>query len=100
MNAVAETTKHTPGPWMSKWNGVYGAQVLAGGVGLALVGGGNGVQMANAHLIAAAPELLAMVQVFAQMMRDGANFSEDRDLRVLTLAAVEAVLAKAEGASR
>lgn len=50
--------KHTPGPWTAKWNGVYGAQVFAGSQGIANIGGGKGVQMANAALIAAAPELL------------------------------------------
>lgn len=66
------TNKHTPGPW-EKIGGTLvgrnGKDVVAAGLGLGLGSdGGDGVRTANARLIAAAPELLELLQSFPSFM--------------------------------
>lgn len=62
------TTKHTPGPWIveedNDTHGTYGInQTEPGGIYVAetIAVSNEGEELANANLLAAAPELLAMV---------------------------------------
>lgn len=60
--------KHTPGPW-EKVNGNLvgsdGNEVVAAGLGLGLgTDNGDGVRLANASLIKAAPDLLEALKTF------------------------------------
>lgn len=57
--ASQEKTAHTPGPWRPSMH-YSGAEVYGGGVCVADVYGKD--KRANAHLIAAAPELLEALQ--------------------------------------
>lgn len=56
-------TKHTPGPWTAEWydNGQWYIEPL-GISGNGLRGDSGGSESANAHLIAAAPDLLSDVR--------------------------------------
>ena len=65
-------TKHTPGPWIAsleveEWgidSAVWGIATVAAGAGSTIDyrSGGDGATEANARLIAAAPDLLALLQ--------------------------------------
>ncbi len=50
-------TKHTPGPWTKKGNKIEAQQGIIAQIPMPQAGGSFGCQE-NAHLIAAAPELL------------------------------------------
>lgn len=73
-------TKHTPGPWMVR----HAYNVMAGRRSVATCGGyysnvpgedSHGENVANAHLVAAAPDLLAACQ--AILSNDGCNTAND-----------------------
>lgn len=66
------TAKHTPGPWhvSQLWAGYTGAEIRAGDTKLAilLINGHNAEHgEANARLIAAAPDLLAVLQTVREL---------------------------------
>ncbi len=87
---------HTPGPWkVGSGNAVQGwtvcigdSEVLVGGVGIA--------SLANARLIAAAPELL---EALLQLKRDGNDFAEWHPKFSPAIDAIYAAIAKATGAA-
>lgn len=56
------TTKHTPGPWYTMGAGVYTGSDNLAHIATAHFYGVPGDPMANARLIAAAPDLLAALQ--------------------------------------
>ena len=90
-------SKHTPGPW-SYVGETHGFYVGKPGIRLAAVMGAGGVEEeeANARLIAAAPELLDIVQRFVTTSRGDdwiANLNQLSDL----LDDAEIVIAKAKG---
>ena len=66
MSTVNQTAKHTPGPWSADWDDNGQWYVNVGGLsvsGNALRGdSGDCVESANAHLIAAAPDLLTVLK--------------------------------------
>ncbi len=67
-------TKHTPGPWKydETWaliHAEHGSEIAA----VHAARGTRGEAQANAHLIAAAPDLLAALEAFAD------NVSDDED---------------------
>lgn len=113
--------QHTPGPWTFKLSSVT-ASAPAGErwpVHIAHICANHvqphhrfkskitrvigSVDIANAHLIAAAPELLDLAKLFERVANHevklavAAGDSEAANLRGLTLAQVRAVIAKAEG---
>ena len=89
--------KHTPGPWH-----VHMGQLIKCEVGLVIADVernpshiSKAARVANAHLIAAAPELLEAARMMADLVDDllvqaGANYADE-------LAAARAAIAKAEG---
>jgi hypothetical protein len=109
-------SKHTPGPWTINPKAVFEnngfkinafpvsgsgqaiAAVWAGSFGKGAFGLDN--QEANARLIAAAPDLLAVARMFAQYLADNGGDEEYRNADGtgwLTIA--RAAIAKAEGTS-
>lgn len=78
------TNKHTPGPWAL--NGNYIGSETAGNIGYSF-----GDNVANAHLLAAAPELLAALKAVLEH-----NIAHHNHM---THAAARAAIAKAEGRS-
>ena len=94
-------TKHTQGPWHEKDNDdyVHGANHRA--VALPLADLGNFEELyANAHLIAAAPELLEALEICVNFGRAQADATDDKWLRQAVLndvAKAEAAIAKAKG---
>ena len=100
------STKHTPGPWgFSRWQGRPDHITAANAPGIAQMGIWQGVveeaeQMANAQLIAAAPELReeAHMALAAMRMELGESAAPEFGPRALYDAAT-AVIAKAEGKS-
>lgn len=104
---MTHETKHTPGPWSVYINGQRGAntcRVTAGGYTVAsvnCVGDFNSEE--NAHLIAAAPDLLAALQeVLAYQLIDynyhGEPTEACRELAA-AVAQAETAIAKATGAA-
>ncbi len=101
-------SKHTPGPWTvciptpeehpGYADGTRDIDVWTGedGTFIANVGGPPEEQEANAHLIAAAPELLETLRAMPHPM--GCHPSEGRHTDVCV--AAKAAIAKAEGGSR
>lgn len=102
--------QHTPGPWRAGRNDGYSLGIYAEGeqtFDLATVhnGGNDGEAIANARLIAAAPELLAAIQDALAAMEVGADaLCSDPNHDVGAAAALElskrharAAIAKAEG---
>lgn len=59
----------------------------------------NGNESANAHLIAAAPEMYAMLEKVAQAQKDAGNEIEHSDLLYNLYGDIELLLAKARGES-
>jgi hypothetical protein len=58
---------HTPGPWkLSPYSSIVGIAISGGGFVIAGVRGGREFSEANARLIAAAPELLALAHRYAK----------------------------------
>ena len=98
------TTQHTPGPWVLQDNAGFGVYVygaggaFGGGVQVAKVQASvrADVQTANAHLIAAAPDLLAALREMVRTCRPTPIIeAEGRD----ALTAARAAIARAEGRS-
>jgi len=98
-------TKHTPGPWrceVEKWEEVWSVREDVANYGFVAVlkGGGHWVDKvqleANAHLIAAAPELLeALERTHEVLLAASHNVYESSQLYLDATAA----LAKARGES-
>ena len=95
--------KHTPGPWHILSGGFISNSVLSDWASdkhyVAQVKGGNIYNHANAHLIAAAPDLLEACKIAANNLRDEVNglrdeSEEDWDYEIETL---EQAINKAEG---
>ena len=87
-------TKHTPGPWEVEDNDGYGGTfIYATGVTTAEVVGDSAEAIANALLIAAAPELLEALKALADDHEFGATGAVRQD----HLKAARTAIAKAEG---
>lgn len=73
-------TKHTPGPWDAAPNGNCEPTIFKGKRAVAFLadGWGDNRRDANAHLIAAAPELLACVAGFVESW--GREVDADADI--------------------
>ena len=75
--AEEEDTMHTPGPWSIRCGSIYAES--APGIYEHICSGAHaslpGEWMANAHLIAAAPDLLAALQEIVSM--DNCNYERD-----------------------
>lgn len=94
---------HTPGPWLAKWNGVYGSYVVVGEhcVTVGTVAGlSPGIDSktgkANSRLVATAPDLLEQVIAFCftLSLRYGAFDGTDEQAHADCLAQHGAVLAE------
>ena len=79
-------TKHTPGPWVIRYDGHGGISVLTENYQIGYVSS-EPRQEADAHLIAAAPELLAAAKEFLRIA----------DRRTVEADNLRAAIAKAEG---
>lgn len=84
--------KHTPGPWKAV-NGHYIVDVRANKQSII----GEGMRLADARLIAAAPDMLAALDRAVQDIDSG--WAEDADTRFPWLASARAAIAKAEGSA-
>ena len=80
-------SKHTPGPWTADWddNGFICIDPIRACI--PNVNDDGGIEMANALLIAAAPDLLEMLKRARKRIPDESNIA----------APIDAVIAKAEG---
>ena len=86
-----KTAQFTPGPWVVNTfivNGQYKLEVLD-------ATGANACVQANAHLIAAAPEMYEALQAAYKLLREWTPSGEDNQGEVEGL--IEAALAQAEG---
>ena len=90
-------TKHTPGPWEVDLSGTVIARVMKGGFMVAKIrklAHAWHEQVANAHLIAAAPELLEALQaIIADVEQDESDFGYAADAPLIV--AARAAIAKA-----
>jgi len=90
---------HTPGPWIVGTKpGVWTGPVVkadGGNKGVAFVVGPPAVDEANARLIAAAPEMLAVLRCLRDDMKSLAFFDAGNIENYL--AGIESAIAKAEG---
>jgi len=89
---------HTAGPWalpaLDATNRFHVGQVVDGdGATICIAYGTNSETVANARLIAAAPDLLAL----AHQYRDDLRYPPSADSITRRLAAIDAVLAKVTG---
>lgn len=90
------TTKHTPGQWLSGRNHRWGRQVFArssdfGTIIVAHLGDAD-FDEANAHLIAAAPDLLAALEAMVR-----SDSWADADVKMVN---ARAAIAKAKGETK
>jgi len=95
---------HTPGPWDYYDMAAYGIAICKGGIGGQNVGHAHmyvGLTAeettANARLMAAAPALLAMLRLFADMPADTPPPGITKTAWATALDAARAAIAKAEG---
>lgn len=122
-NLSTETVSHTPGPWTQVpnfggvrilgSNGQHGVTIVPLSLSAEPIGDFdprkfNGQQLANAHLIAAAPDLLALAKQYAEecatcggcgecdLPVDGCD-DELESVDCIDCADIRAVIAKAEG---
>lgn len=102
---MGEEAKHTPGPWRSYYDKGDGAYLVSTvepvhplrpecGQHIAVLQPYQPNAIANARLVAAAPELLALAAQFRDDMRHPPS-EESRERR---LAMIDAAIAKATGA--
>ena len=96
-------TKHTPGPWFA-FSDVCGTRVVADGVGfeppyrLRPGSGKDPQQVADAHLIAAAPDMLDALEMFAHAEAVAStNASRSFGVYVDAMEAARAAIKKARG---
>lgn len=83
------TTKHTPGPWMATPRGYVILTDRSADIANVTSANGDDVMMANASLIAAAPDLLAALEyIITEAELNGCRYS---------LAQARAAIAKARG---
>ena len=92
---------HTPGPWHIKDFG-SDVRVWAGDQNIArslsVPGPGRtNARVANAHLMAAAPELLQMVNDLLLLCQNPAQNADDEATRTYTLANATRLIARAKG---
>ena len=94
-------TKHTPGPWTySKGQGLYEQRYVIDsepGRALAVCAGFEPRNEANARLIAAAPELLALMQDVLPILESMDHQREEGDEPMPLIDQVRATIAKATG---
>ncbi len=98
---MADTVKHTPGPWLNAGRGA-GAHIHADKGEIAWLRSYMGIPDeeidANAHLVAAAPDLLEALRDFASMKCETAGV-EDLEGGCCRTCRARAAIAKAEGRS-
>ena len=83
-------TTHTPGPWrVGDWLHV----VAADNTRIATIAGSGDANRANATLIAAAPDLLAVLHE----LRDCAGYWSEYDVPIGIVGRIDAAIAKATG---
>lgn len=92
---------HTPGPWtLSPYSSIVGIAISGGGFVIAGVRGGREFSEANARLIAAAPDLLALAKQFASECSEceGLGYHDDGERAPCPdCFDIRAVIDKAEG---
>jgi hypothetical protein len=86
-------SKHTPGPWRADQRCIEGPD---GNIALLNLARGEGVTRANARLIAAAPDLLVMLQGFVAAMEGGLLVCDKPSAKDVLLDVARAAIAKAE----
>lgn len=98
MSTENNQSNHAPGPWSaSPYSSVVGSLISSGSrpVGAAFPQSVTAEALANARLIAAAPELLAALKWLYELNATGVFTLPDSDYAAITSAA--AAIAKAEG---
>lgn len=99
-------TAHTPGPWEVEPCTEGGAFEITEGIGsVGTAWGENDEALANARLMAAAPELLMVCQCIAgdlEALLGGDDFSgmSDAEMFGVMLESLKAAIAKAEGTAK
>ena len=88
-------SKHTPGRWMISAERYRYIHVYAHGGGIAHLDTVDGEGMANANLIAAAPDLLEVLEELLSMCQRQEDFHDDDDGCMFERAS--AAIAKARG---
>lgn len=88
-------SNHTPGPWMIRAERYRYIHVYAHGGGIAHLDTVDGEGMANARLIAAAPDLLEVLEELLSMCQRQEDFHDDGDGCMFERAS--AAIAKARG---
>ena len=88
-------SKHTPGRWMIRAERYRYIHVYAHGGGIAHLDTVDGEGMANANLIAAAPDLLEVLEELLSMCQRQEDFHDDDDGCMFERAS--AAIAKARG---
>lgn len=87
-------SKHTPGPWGVVAYGLHGRmKVTAGSMPVASIASANRDASFNARLIAAAPELLAVLQE----LEESARYWGEYDVPLGIVDRISAAIAKATG---
>jgi len=97
-------TQHTPGPWQVNKKLKFSVEAVADGQGINLIAEccdpdgirSVGEDSANARLIAAAPDLLAALELFR---KSGIGNSTDFEIQAKAFEAMSAALLKAKGES-
>ncbi len=83
---------HTPGPWQIDYDGINGNIASIGPIyGSLELDPGNPYQMANAHLVSAAPDLLAACEGILAAFKESVAAGDD------WTASIVAAVTKAKG---
>jgi hypothetical protein len=93
---VSEEVKHTPGPWKVDAPYILEIQSSDGQHVATVRHTPDWLEAANAHLIAAAPDLLAALERFVELFRDLSPDAAGEDL-LAAVAGGSAAIAKAKG---
>ncbi len=98
---MSEAAKHTPGPW-EIWSTLHGWTICSPSDGWSVTSlpDSDPIHHANAHLIAAAPEMLAVLKDaldMAELAETLTGCRGDDDFVAEFKAKVEAAISKAEG---
>ena len=88
---------HTPGPWKTLPNEEFEWSGVADSTGHPLASCLNADRKANAHLIAAAPEMLAALKEEVDCAREFDSSSSAYQRAQESLENIKAIIAKAEG---
>ena len=87
---------HTPGPWRAVFSGKLGIFHVESEARISEKGVVYGVREGNAHLLAAAPDMLAVLEE----LRDSASYWSEYDVPLGIVERIEDAIKKARGEER